>query len=267
MKKEKFWTVISVAVLVVICIVVFLKSFTFESENVEGDYLTYPTITDEYVDELYAFLDGYSSSVTGTMYTGMYIKHHNLSYSVIMAMGYNYLVKFDEGKIESIGNVEQQNPVEGEDVVGEVKVPIYKFSEADLLSAITAVFGADVKFNLGDFVYEEDQVLYDIKYNSTEKMFYVYQNENKSNVIVYHGITKYAVTNNGNNVVIYDYYLKCSLETSRCYNDEKMQEINSSYRVVNGEVDLTDQSSLKVYSHTFVYNKKDYNWVSSELGK
>ena len=74
---------------------------------------------------------------------------------------------------------------------------------------------------------------------------------------------RYLVTDNNATIKIYDYYLKCNIETNICYNDERNRYINNNVKYTE-DLNLDNYTNyLTTYEHTFKYDNGNYYWVSS----
>ena len=146
----------------------------------------------------------------------------------------------------------------------QVYTPINKISVSEFNAIFPIVFGDATLFNIDDFRYDYDTLL---NLNDTFDYYFVYNIplENTNNDIVFRDIVRYAVTDNGQTIEIYDYYLKCDLNNNNCYNNERKTELNSSIKYSNNFNINNYSDLLTIYKHTYKYNNGNYYWFSSEV--
>ena len=76
---------------------------------------------------------------------------------------------------------------------------------------------------------------------------------------------RYAVTDNNKTIKIYDYYLKCDVNTQNCYNDDKLSKLNNKVKY-NSSININQYiSDLVTYEHTFIYEDGNFHWKNSQV--
>lgn len=257
MDKKKIIICIAVFLLVAIIYFSFGYFFTFEKDKEENEI---PDVTEALVEKLYSYLPENPLSLYG-MYSYTYTTINNISNDLIQATIYEYILNYDEFQLEVTSLTEMQSyniSLES----GEV-TPLYKI-KLDLCEEVFySLFGSNSTYQIKDFRYDYNTL---IKTDSNKEYYFVYNNslETSENNIVFRDIIQYEVTDNKETIEIYDYYLKCDLNTLDCYNDERKSNLNSTVKY-SEDLDITNYiSSLTKYKHTFKYENGYYYWYSSE---
>lgn len=264
MKREKIIIIFITAILVVVLIALFLKVFSFESDKNNNETLEYPLIDDKYIEKLYKNLDGHDEKARGSIYNGYYSKYANLSQEVVLAMTLNYVYNNDPFKLKvfSINELKEKNIIKNYENLENYKA-LYKISEKDFLEGGIKLFGKNSNIQLNNFTAADNIRGY---YDKKEKVVLVYEKKGgTSNQEIFKNNLKYTVTNNNNTIYIYDNYINCNHENKNCYNDDKMQNINAEYKIVNDALSKDNLNSAATYKHVFQFENGYYYWYSSEL--
>ena len=265
MKTRKIIVCIIAVVLVITICILFVNVFAFEEESVVSEPNTTPEVTEELVGDLYSYIPENDMGLK-TMYTGYYNTINNISNDIILSMIYEYLLEFDEFSLEatSLEEITSNNILLSTDNVNNLN-PLYKISVDIINDTFPKIFGEEQTFRIDNFRYNYNTLG---RLNSTKTYFYIFNNtplNTDKNDIVFRDITKYAVTNNGETIEIYDYYLKCDLNNNNCYNDEEK-------RILNNDIKYSDNFNIEdhldnvaTYKHTYNFENDYYYWSSSDL--
>ena len=257
MKLKKILMYLIVALLVIGVGIAFVVIFNFDNPQEE----VVPEITEDEVFKLYNSIPenpmGY-----GATYPAYYTQYNNLSNTVVLSAIYEYILDYDASKLTSITTADLPSNIVNNTNYGKI-TPLYKVSTSTFEEFFPKLFGKDKldKMKIEDFRYDY-QTLAEI----VDGYYYIFMAdplETNTNDIVFHDMTKYLVTENNKTIEIYDYYLKCDLNTNNCYNDERKTELNSQVKYnpnfnINNYID-----NLVIYKHTFNYEDGYYYWYSS----
>ncbi len=249
MSKVKQLTLYIIVVFLIVGIIwLFLKIFAFNKDN---NTINYQEVTSEQVEELYSYLPTLSVSSMSSMYNNIYTAGNNLNYAIINLMAYNYIKEYDSFKLESVTSVDKSNVNQS---------VIYKISKENMDSVIKKIFGQDIKYDYKNFnIDESTSGLYKDNY------LYIYNKENVANYVIYKNKVSYTVTDNGNTIKIYDYFLKCDKVTKMCYNDDAMTMVNG-YITYQENMVVNESSNVQMYEHTYKLENDHYYWLKTELG-
>lgn len=265
MKKIIMYVI--VAILVVIVSIGFVKIFAFEKESTKDDIKqTYPEVNKELIDKLYSYIPISDDYERTTMYSNFYTKFQILSQDVVQSMVYNFIIKHDEFKLlgATINDLRDNNVIKSYESENDFKA-LYKIKLSDFENAKNRVFGKEEKLisssfnitaNLKAFYIEDDSyIIYEQNSNLDRDEF-----------VVKKAYDKYILTDDNNTIKIYDYYIKCNVNTSDCYNDEKKTMGNRSIKNIDGVINFENNlSNAQGYVHTFKFEDGYYYWYSSEL--
>lgn len=257
MKLKKILMYLIVALLVIGVGIAFVVIFNFDNPQEE----VVPEMTEDEVFKLYNSIPenpmGY-----GATYSAYYTEYNNLSNTVVLSAIYEYILDYDASKLTSITTADLPSNIVNNTNYGKI-TPLYKVSISTFEEFFPKLFGKDKldKMKIEDFRYDY-QTLAEI----VDGYYYIFMAdplETNTNDIVFHDMTKYLVTENNKTIEIYDYYLKCDLNTNNCYNDERKTELNSQVKYspnfnINNYID-----NLVIYKHTFNYEDGYYYWYSS----
>lgn len=266
MKTRKIIMCIIAVILVIAIMFLFVNVFAFEDDPVENTpTATTPEITEDLINQLYSYIPENEMGLH-TMYTGYYNTINNISNDIILSMIYEYLLEFDEFSLEatSLDELTINNVLLSNDNINDLK-PLYKISVDVVNETFPKIFGESQTFKIANFRYNYNTLG---RLDSTNSYFYIFNNtplETNKNDIVFRGITKYAVTNNNETIEIYDYYLKCDLNTNNCYNDEEKKLLNNNIKYTDN-FDINNYLDKTVtYKHTYKFEHDYYYWFSSDL--
>lgn len=255
--KKKILMYIGVIVLTVLIALLFFKLFNFE-----GDKEEVPEIKDEVVTELYNYLLDKNIFGSLSMYSGNYTTFNNLNPDIVSKIVYEYLLNEQPAyfEITSIDELESNNIISNNADIN----PLYKIKIELFNDAFKKIFGDDAVFKPVNFKYD-----YNIegKINKDMTYYFVYETDDNSlnDDVVYRKMLRYSVGDNNNVIKIYDYYLRCDVNTKICYNDEKKTNKNNNILYSNN-LNIDNYSNvLKTYEHTFVYSNGNYYWKSSQM--
>ena len=240
MNGKKAMMIAIVAVIVVLLGYILPIVFSFEGKD--SDVNSFKQVDDSYINVLYSYLptDNYSSVYNN--YNAYFTTKNNLSKNMLMAMTYNYIVTSDRFKLITLDDNEKEEQA------------LYKISLIDFRKAYQTVFSVD-DFQPIDFEYNN------IKGIIKNEYVFIYNNNVSEDYVNYKNINSYALTNNGEEIIIYDYYVKCNRITNTCYNDANMTIPNSRVNSINN----INEDNLVKYKHVFKYDKGSYYWYSSEV--
>lgn len=265
MKTKKIIMCIIAVILVVVICVLFVNIFKFKDNPDQKPQIDTPEITEDTINALYSYIPVNEMGLH-TMYTGYYNTINNISNDIILSMVYEYILNFDEFSLEStsLEELTNANILNSSDNTNDLK-PLYKISVELVNEIFPKIFGSEAEFRLADFRYNYNTLG---RLDSSSTYFYIFNNTPLStdkNDIVFRNITKYAVTNNNETIEIYDYYLKCDLNTNNCYNDEEKRLLNNSIKY-SENFDIKNHLDNTVsYKHTYKYEDGYYYWFSSDL--
>ena len=259
MNKRKVVMYLLVFILVVVICLGFLKFFGFES-NKNNDSSS--EINEKLVLKLYSYLIDVNASKVTSMYNGNYASYNSLSYDSILIMVYEYIKTYDEFELEitTIDELLNNNIINNQNGI----TPLYKIKITEFEKVFKIIFGKNEKLNLIDFTYNINTFF---KLDANKMYYYVYtNNESKdNNEVVFKEMLRYAVTDNNQTVKIYDYYLKCDINSLNCYNDDKLSKLNNKIKY-NSSINIDSyKNSLITYEHTFIYEDGNFHWKSSQV--
>lgn len=261
MKKKKWILYIIVALLVILLCVLFVTVFDFEKDAKQNEE-ELPAVTTDLIDQLYSYIPVNEMGLH-TMYTGYYNTINNISNDIVESMIYEYITNYDEFQLESTSIDEMLSA----SVITNTNdiTPLYKVKVSVFNDVFPKIFGSEATFRIADFRYDYETLA---KVDSNEEYYYIYNNtplNTDKNDLVFRNITKYAVTENNRTIEIYDYYLKCDLNTNNCYNDEEKRLLNNSIKYTDNFDINNYQDNLTIYKHTYKYEDGYYYWFSSDI--
>ena len=259
MNKRKVVMYLLVFILVVVICLGFVKFFGFESNKEESKT---NDINEELVLKLYSYLIDVNASKVTSMYNGNYASYNSLSYDSILIMIYEYIKTYDEFELEAttIDELLNNNIINNQDGV----IPLYKIKIEEIEKVFKIIFGNSEKLNVIDFSYDINTFF---KFDSNKTYYYVYTNNisEENSDVVFKEMLRYAVTDNNKTIKIYDYYLKCDVNTQNCYNDDKLSKLNNKVKY-NSSININQYiSDLVTYEHTFIYEDGNFHWKSSQV--
>ena len=185
-----------------------------------------------------------------------------MSYDSILIMIYEYIKTYEEFELEAttIDELLNNNIINNQDGV----IPLYKIKIEEIEKVFKIIFGNSEKLNLIDFSYDINTFF---KFDSNKMYYYVYTNNisEENSDVVFKEMLRYAVTDNNKTIKIYDYYLKCDVNTQNCYNDDKLSKLNNKVKY-NSSININQYiSDLVTYEHTFIYEDGNFHWKSSQV--
>lgn len=263
---KKIIMYIIVVILVIVFAITFVNVFAFEKNKDNVDNTLYSNVDNELVFKLYSYILKDDPLERATMYSYYYTKAQNLNYDVILSMIYNYMIKYDSSKLQLINLEDLKSNGVNSGVVDESNFKaLYKMSLNDVIEVGKIIFGKDVEipktsFNMssslkGHYLEEDGYLIYED-----------YRNIKEVDYIVKTKFDKYVITDEGNTLLIYDYYVKCDKNGSMCYDDDKRKIQNKRIRNYNEKIDLENNLvNAQGYLHKFVYEDGNYHWFSTEL--
>ena len=214
-------------------------------------------ITDELVNDLNGYLISDRYNKKYTMYNDFYITEKNLSTDVVMSLVYNYVNNNESYNFILLTDEEKNNSYE------KGYEAIYKIKISDLEKAYKKVFGTKEKTRVNDF--EINNIM---GKKVSEDYFYIYNNvgENTDNYIIYKAIDTYMISNEGKELTIFEYFVKCDKLTNTCYSDDELNMVNSKVTIENDEIKINDIKDVVKFKHVY---KKDSNnnfyWFSTDV--
>lgn len=228
----------------------FIKIFAFNKAKNQEEIK--PEITEELVNKLYNYLPTKNDYNLETMYSSYYTTAKTISYSLISNMIYEYIYNYDSFKLEKVETNE----------IKTVSTPIYKINKNEFLKDLKIIFGNDIKYSLDNFKI-------DLQTEAIIQNDYVYilnnKNQTKNDYIILKDRLSYTVADNNKTIKIYDYYLKCNVSSGLCYNDEKLNKLNTNIKYQeNIDINLY-KDYFKEYEHIFKYDNETqtFYWESS----
>lgn len=252
--KEKIIIGIIVVFLVIGIICLFLKVFKFEDSSRVSSY------SDEYVDEIYndIIVDKYYSRYT--LYSGFYTTYGNLAKEYIASYVYWYL---ESNKLITLNNYDKEELMNVANFKETDFIPITKIPKDTFDKTLRELFGSNAKL---DIEYFSITPSLKCQYDSSSNNYYIYDNNTQveDKYYVYRERESFEVRDNKETIIIYDYYVKCDLETNECFNDDRMAMPNK-IKLENGKIKTKDKEKLVKYKHVFKLQNHKFYWVSSEI--
>lgn len=252
-KKIAIFT--GVVILVIGACFGFVKLFNFEKNN-EEEKTNIDEIGEDTIQRLYSYL----LNDNALEYDGVHSVHFIVSTNLanqntryIQAMIYQYILNYDASVLEALTKEELDKILNSDNNY----TPLYKVSLNKFTEAAKIILGPDIEFKSTDFEYNKN-----IKVKFIDDYYYIYDNNNNltNNYVEYKKITRYALTENNTIIKIYDYYLKCDLETKLCYNDEDRADLNNSI-IYSDNFNIDNYiNNLVTYEHSFKYDKNTDNF-------
>ena len=257
--------IIAVILVIAICII-FINVFAFEDKptnNPSKDET--PEVTEDLVNQLYSYIPENEMGLH-TMYTGYYNTINNINNDIILSMIYEYLLEFDEFSLEttSLSELTNKSILLSTDNINDLN-PLYKIRFDVIKNTFSKIFGEKQTFKIANFRYNYNTLG---RIDNTEEYLYIFNNtplETDKSDIVFRGITKYAVTDNNKTIEIYDYYLRCDLNTNNCYNDEGKKQLNNNIKYQDNFDILNYLDKTVTYKHIFKFENDYFYWFSSDL--
>lgn len=257
--SNKWLKYLLVILLVILIVSLFIFLFGFERDNEEES----PNIDEELINQLYSYLPTNPMSYQ-TVYTGHYIRLTNIDNTIISSVIYDYIKEYEPDVIEetSLEEFETNNLIHD---TAQVVNPLCKIKVEEFLKVYPQIFGSSNELDIANFRYDYSTLAV-VDANQTYYYFYTTTPlSNSSNEVVYKDIIRYALTDNNTTIEIYDYYLKCDLNTNSCYNDERKNNLNNQI-TYSSNFDIANYTNnLVTYKHTYKYEDGHYYWYSSEL--
>lgn len=251
MNAKKIAIIIGVVLLVLGSCFGFYKLFNFEKNNKETN-TNIDKIGESTIKKLYSYLLNDNALEYDGVHSTHYVINTNLANQntrYIQAMIYQYILNYDNFSLEVLTKEELSEVLNNTNN----STPLYKVSLSKFKKAAKTILGPDIKFISTDFDYNKN-----IKAKYNNEYYYIYgTNENiNNNYIEYKEIIRYALTENNTVIKIYDYYLKCDLETKQCYNDENRKDLNTAI-VYSSNFNIDNYiNNLVTYEHSFKYDKE-----------
>lgn len=244
-KSTKLLFIIAVVLLVVLAILIFLKVFMFDNTTIDNN------VNKELVEQLYEYIPDDNEYQINSIYTTHYVQFNNINYSTISIIIYNYIINNEEFLLEKVNDNEVSN----------LSNVLYKIELADFKKCMNIIFGDDVSYEPKDFTIDNTKSAKVIN-----NYIYVYESNNdlKDNYIVYKQYDSYTITDDGNTIQIYEYYLKCDKTTFICYDDDNTSYINNKVKY-SDNLNINDyKDNLRKYVHTYRLKNDNYYWESIE---
>lgn len=242
---------IGIIVLFVVGILIFLffKLFTFDTNDKKENI-----IDDSLAKEIYEKLTTDEVGVNYTFYNAFNTKYTNLSPEFVAKIAY----------LDLTSSYEELTPEEFETIVlpnlpNEFEYnPLVKIDGNTFNDKIKSIFGDDIEIINTNFVIDEKQRGY---YDQKRNYVYIYEsNDIKTKYYTERKMIGFEEKNNGDTLIIYDYFIKCEPDTKKCYNDDHL--VNPNNNVTLDNVDITKGAT---YKHTFKKINNKYIWDSSNL--
>ena len=255
--KKKILIFIGVTLLVRIMCIVLINVFNFEG-NEEENKTNINEIGEDTVNELYSyFLVDNPLGIRG-IYTNGYVHYQNFNNVMLKAMIYQYILNNAELSLETLTQ-EELNSVLNQTGF----IPVHKISKNKFEEVLNIMFEPEAAIVYNDFNYSNN-----ISLHFANDYYYVYNNNSttSSDDYVYKNMIRYAIAENGTVIKIYDNYLRCDVNTNRCYNDEAKESVNSNV-VYSENFNISDHiDDLVTYEHTFRLNEENnsYYWDSTQ---
>lgn len=252
-KNEKIIVVIGVITLLVIFIWLFFIIFDFEGNKVK----TTLKITESEIDKLYSKIPNDTDLIRYSIYNGYKTTYENLNDDYIVSQAYLYLEKDTFSfNIDELENIDIKNK--------ENILPLYKVKYDDFIKIIKNIFNNSFNFDENYFeINAEIKAYYDEKTN----YFYFYKEKNDLSAKYYIFREKESIGSkeNGNVLIINDYFLKCDIATTLCYNDNRLSMPNRNVNYVDGKLTKQNKEILAKYQHTYRWDIDHYYWQNSEI--
>ena len=248
-KKEKIIVGIIVLLIVGVLIFLFFKVFSF-NVNVRKE----KSIDDTKAKEVYEMLTTDEVGVYYTFYNAFNTKYSNLSPEFVSKVAYLDLTKsYEKFTQEEFDRIVLPN------LSDELSYdPITKINGKTFNDKIKSIFGDNVEITNTNFVINETQSGY---YDQERNYVYIYEsNDIKTKYYTERKMIGFEEKNNGDTLIIYDYFIKCEPDTKKCYNDDHL--VNPNNNVTLDNIDITKGAK---YKHTFKKINNKYVWDSSNL--
>ncbi len=256
LKKKEILAYTLVFVLVLILYFLFFQIFAFEKDEKKEDLETYPEITNELIQELYSYIPDHNR---------YYVGYKHLMGDVRQIPVYNYILKYNNKILGTITIDDLRNnniiaPNEGE---GEY-VPLYKISQKDFEKNMEILYG-----KVDNYYHRSFSI------NSNTKAYYI---ENVGYLIYQKGLAneryitdatyeKYAITDSGATLLIYDRYAMCDVTTNECFGDRRGEGGKlAGVSISDGKI-VGNKDSKKEYVHKYKFADGKYYWYSTEQVK
>ena len=250
-KGNKFLFTIAVTLLAVLIIMVLIKTFLFDKnkkENIE--------VPESLINELYSYIDIKKYENDQSFYAPYYLDGQNISPLTVARMTYNYINKYDNIKFEAVTDEEKKGFEDG-NIISKIKIKTFEEESTNIINKtnFTLNYYKNTKFDIDD----ETSAFINNDY------LYIYKRNDKleNNMVYYHGLVSYTLMDEGNTIVLTEYFLLCDKNTNICYDDDNKAK-NNSITYSNNLDASTMTDKLKKYSHTFKKVDEEYKWFNVE---
>ena len=256
MKNEKLLIIIGVCLMLTFLIWTFFTVFDFENKPAINTL----KVTDSDVEKIYQSIkdDKYLSRYT--VYSGFKTAYDKLSYDYVATTAYYKLLE----KQKLINDLSMTDLQEAGIAINTREVsPLAKVSLDVFNDQIKELFGDDIEIENTSF-----KITNRINgcLSKDQKEIYIYEeNVGETEYFMQRTMDSYATRDNGNTLIIYDYFIKCQSENETCYNDDRMAMPNHYVKFSNNALTSTSVKNQAKYMHTFKWKDDHYYWVSSEI--
>ncbi len=256
MKNEKILVVLGVCIMLTFLIWMFFTVFNFESKTP----ISTLKVTDSDVEKIYQSIkdDKYLSRYT--IYSGFKTDYDKISYDYVATMAY-YKLK-EENKL--ISDLQMTDLQEAGIAINTREVsPLAKVSLDVFNAQIKELFGNNIEIENTSF--KITNRLNGCLSNDQKEVYFYEENVTENEYFMQRTMDSYATRDNGNTLIIYDYFIKCQSDSGSCYNDDRMAMPNRYVKFSNNKLSSTKVDNQAKYMHTFKWEDDHYYWVSSEI--
>ena len=238
-----------VLIIVIILIFLFFNIFKFNA-NVKKENI----VDDSYVKEIYENMITDEFGVSYTFYNAFNTKYNNLSPEFVSKIAYLEL----DNSYENLTQ-EEFDTIVLPNISNEYNYePIAKINGKTFNDKIKSIFGDNVTIKNTSFVIDEKRSGY---YDEMSNYIYIYESNNiKEKYYTKREMIGFEEKDNGDTLIIYDYFIKCEPITNKCYNDDHL--VNPNNNVTYNDIDISKGAK---YKHIFKKINDKYMWDSSNL--
>ena len=256
--KTGYKILIGVGVVLLVCLGIFLfiRIFYFEEERLDKPSI----INDDLVTTIYSYNLKEEDITRRTFYNNYTSNYNNLDDDYVKSSIYNYLAKnnllttsLTTEELKTALNKEYQ-----ENYIPKYKIPMTTFNDT-----LNYLYGEQDNLTKADFNINKKEVGH---YSAEDDSFYIYEIDDNFDSLyyVYQEKDSYAIKDNKETLIIYVYFVKCDIETGKCYNDDKMTSLNNNLTYSEGILNGPREKYAK-YKHTYKLASDHFYWYSSEI--
>ena len=255
--NEKIIVILGVLIMLTFLVWIFLTVFKFE-KNPKIDTFN---VTDEEVAKVYEINSKETDFARYTFYSGYKIDYEDLAYDFVATLAYQELLK--ENKLKEDVTIDDLKEAGIAINTRDVK-PLYKIDINSFNEKIKYIFGKDVTIENNSFKISNN--LFGCISQDNENVYIYEENiDADEKYYVLKEFDSYGTKDNGQTLIIYDYFIKCNKETKDCFNDDRMAMPNHNLKYEDGSLSNSSKNNRAKYEHIYKWDNDHYYWVSSEL--